>query len=93
MIPGEHKATAGGILMPTYRKHVCRWCGACFEKEDGADHHEMQCREMVKVKLLSAALGNESLTSKGPTAVVEVVEGVMAVVAGQPRQTWDEIRV
>lgn len=92
MTPGTHKPTAGGILMPSYTKHLCKWCGAAFDKLDGCEHHELQCREPTRLRLLSAAIQNPVLAERGATALVETVEGVMAVVEALPRKTWDEIR-
>jgi hypothetical protein len=93
MAPGTHKATAGGILMPSYTKYLCKWCGAAFEKDDGCEHHEMQCAEPVRIRLICAALQNPAMAGMEASTVVTHIERVMAVVHALPRKSWDEIRI
>jgi len=86
---GELTTLESGLVVAQRTKHLCRWCGAAFERDLGAQLHESQCRHGARLRLLGDALGG-AVASKGAEAVVDLVTCVMAAIEAKPRTTWTE---
>jgi hypothetical protein len=59
---GELTTLESGLVVAQRTKHLCRWCGAAFERDLGAQLHESQCRHGARLRLLGDALGGAVAT-------------------------------
>lgn len=83
----EVKQLASGLYAPLRTKTLCRHCGAAFDKLEGVEQHETQCRARALQVYVAAAMKG------GHSDPVTYALDVVAALESRPRAMWEEVSV
>lgn len=83
----DSKLLPSGLFVPHRTLRPCRHCGAVFERREGVDQHERQCRARVRTDFVSSCLAAGMDPTEAVKRAVEAVKQIEALKYDE----WEEV--